>query len=106
MKPMDKITLRLRPSQQQGMTHLQLSGVISTRLGARDVRRLWRSIDQLCEAVCVALPADAPFQWFDLWSGRLGHAHVSQLTIRFVHPRLRGIHRVTDAWTKATRSER
>jgi hypothetical protein len=82
---MDKITLRLRPSNQAGMTRLHLSGSISTRLSARDVRRMWQLIAQLAEDVCVVLPVDTPSPWFDLWAGRVGRANASQLAIRFVH---------------------
>jgi hypothetical protein len=85
MKPMDKILVRLRPSKQAGMTRLHLSGQLTTRLGARDVRRLWRAIEQLAEETCVALPVDAPLPWFDLWCDRLDHAH--RLSIRFMHSR-------------------
>ena len=85
MRPMDKITMRLRPSSQAGMTRLHLSGSISTRLSAKDVRRMWQLITQLAEDVCVVLPVDTASSWFDLWAARVGHANASQLAIRFVH---------------------
>lgn len=103
MRPMDKITLRLSPSHRLGMTRFTLSGDITTRLGSKDVRRLWQLLAQLSEAVCIALPVDAPLPWFDLWCGRLGRAHASQLAIRFVHPWNRRGRAIADAWTKATR---
>lgn len=84
MRPMDKITVRLRPSAQQGMTRLHLSGLISTRLSGKDVRRLWQPIEQLSEEVCIVLPVDAPLPWFDLWTERLGRASANPLAIRFV----------------------
>jgi hypothetical protein len=84
MRPMDNITVRLSPSRQAGMTRIQMSGLITTRLGAKDERRLWQLIAQLSEAVCVALPVDTPLSWYDLWCRRLGHARASRLAIRFI----------------------
>lgn len=84
MRPMDKITLRLSPSNQAGMTRLHLRGAISTRLSQKDVRRMWHLIGQLSEEVCVVLPVDTPLSWFDLWADRIGHANANQLAIRFV----------------------
>lgn len=85
MRPMDKITLRLSPSHRAGMTRLHLSGAISTRLSAKDVRRMWQLIAQLSEEVCIVLPVDTPLPWFDLWADRVARARASQLAIRFVH---------------------
>lgn len=87
MKPMDNITVRLSPALQPGMTRIHLSGVISTRLSNKDVRRLWWLIDQMSEAVCIALAVDAPLGWFDLWTLRTGWLQVSRLAIRFVQTR-------------------
>lgn len=89
MRPMDKITLRLSPARQQGMTRLTLTGLISTRLSARDARRLWQLIEQLSEVSCLALPVDSPLPWFDQWTGRLGLARALQ--VRFVGPRGRAM---------------
>ena len=87
MKPMDKITLRLKPTKREGMTRLVLSGLISTRLSARDVRRLWRLIDGIAEAVSVAVSAESPLPWFDAWTERLGYSRSERLQIRFHYPR-------------------
>lgn len=100
MRPMDKITVRLRPSNQQpGMTQLHLSGLITTRLDAKSVRRLWQLIEQLSEESCVVLPADAPLSWFDLWYGRLAGARTSRLRIRLMQPR-NAVFGVVDAWVR------
>jgi len=105
MRPMDKITVRLAPAKQQGMTQLHVSGLITTRLDARTVRRLWQLIEQLSEEVCVALPVDTPLPWFDLWCSRLGHARARRLWIRFVQPR-RIAYAAVDVWAERTRDER
>lgn len=105
MRPMDKITVRLAPAKQQGMTQLHVSGLITTRLDAQAVRRLWQLIEQLSEEVCVALPVDAPLPWFDLWCSKLGHARARHLGIRFVQPR-RVAYATVDAWSECTRGDR
>ncbi len=87
MKPMDKITLTLSPTRREGMTRLSLSGFISTRQSNKDLRRLWRAVDQLSEQLCVVLAAGAPLPWFDVWSLRLGRGTPRQMRIRFEPPR-------------------
>jgi hypothetical protein len=89
MKPMDKITLRLSPARQPGMTKIHLSGVISTRLSAQDVRRLWQLTDRLAEFAYVVLPVDVPLAWFDTWTARLERSRATRLLVRFVDSRRR-----------------
>jgi hypothetical protein len=97
MKPMDKIVLRLSPASREGMTRIVLSGFISTRLSARDVRRLWHAVGQLAEQTCVVLAVESPLSWFDTWTLRLGRGGPERLRIRFDPPRRLRSHRRGDA---------
>ena len=89
MKPMDKITLKLSPARQPGMTRLTICGLVSTRLSPKDARRLWQLVDRFAEVGLVVLPADAPLPWFDTWTARLAYAHATRLMVRFVDARRR-----------------
>jgi hypothetical protein len=69
------------------MTRLEVSGLISTRLSRQDVRRLWRLIDGLADAVCVAVSVESPLPWFDAWTARAAQSRSERLQIRFHYPR-------------------
>ena len=82
MKPMDAIRVKLSPTKNPGMTRLQLSGVISTRLSPQDVKHLWRHIEQLSQQVCVVLPVYVRWPWFEVWAERLTSSKT--INVRFV----------------------